>query len=90
MILAAIRDITERKKIQENLIITDRLASIGELASGMAHELNNPLTSVIGFADLLLEKELPADIPHIFISSVTGKGLPELKDILWNALQEQG
>ena len=37
-----------------------------------------------------IEKELPADIPHIFISSVTGKGLPELKDILWNALQEQG
>jgi two-component system, NtrC family, sensor kinase len=62
MVLAAIRDITERKKIQENLIITDRLASIGELASGMAHELNNPLTSVIGFADLLLEKDLPSDI----------------------------
>ncbi len=37
-----------------------------------------------------IEKELPVDIPHIFISSVTGKGLPELKDILWNALQEQG
>lgn len=37
-----------------------------------------------------IEKELPADIPHIFISSVTGKGLPELKDMLWNALQEQG
>jgi GTP-binding protein len=37
-----------------------------------------------------IEKELPTDIPHIFISSVTGKGLPELKDILWNALQEQG
>ena len=37
-----------------------------------------------------IEKELPVDIPHLFISSVTGKGLPELKDILWNALQEQG
>ena len=37
-----------------------------------------------------IKKELPADIPHIFISSVTGQGLQELKDILWNALQEQG
>jgi GTPase len=37
-----------------------------------------------------IEKELPPEIPHIFISSVTGKGLQELKDILWNALQEQG
>ena len=62
LILSTSRDITERKKMQEKLIIADRLASIGELTSGMAHELNNPLTSVIGFADLLLEKELPADI----------------------------
>ena len=37
-----------------------------------------------------IKKELPIDIPHIFISSVTGQGLQELKDILWNALQEQG
>ena len=50
-------DLTDRKKMEEQLIVTDRLASIGELASGIAHELNNPLTGVIGFADLLLEKE---------------------------------
>ena len=57
-----IRDITERKKMEEQLIVTDRLASIGELSSGIAHELNNPLTSVIGFSDLLLERELPDDV----------------------------
>jgi len=57
-----IRDITERKKMEEQLIVTDRLSSIGELASGIAHELNNPLTSVIGFSDLLLEKDIPDDI----------------------------
>jgi PAS domain S-box-containing protein len=53
------RDITERKQMEENLIITDRLASIGELVSGVAHELNNPLTSVIGFLELLLGKNIP-------------------------------
>jgi PAS domain S-box-containing protein len=56
-LLGIIRDITERKKMQDSLIMTDRLASIGELASGMAHELNNPLTAVIGFADIILEEE---------------------------------
>ncbi len=61
-ILGIIRDITEQKKMQENLMATDRLASIGELTSGMAHELNNPLTSVIGFSELLMEQPLPESI----------------------------
>jgi len=56
------RDVTERKKIEDQLILTDRLASIGQLAAGIAHELNNPLTAVIGFSDLLLERDLSADV----------------------------
>jgi signal transduction histidine kinase len=52
----------ETGRAGERMLITDRLASIGELASGIAHELNNPLTSVIGFAQLLLGRELPDDI----------------------------
>ena len=35
-----------------------------------------------------IEKELPADIPHVFISSITNKGLTELKDMLWKILNE--
>jgi two-component system, NtrC family, sensor kinase len=62
LILGIIRDVTEQKKMQENLMATDRLASIGELASGMAHELNNPLTAVIGFSELLMEESLPDNI----------------------------
>jgi PAS domain S-box-containing protein len=62
-ILLAIEDISERKRqMEEQQLITDRLASIGELASGLAHELNNPLTGVIGFSQLLLSKDLPDEI----------------------------
>lgn len=56
-IVGVARDITERRKMEEQLVMQDRLASIGELTSGMAHELNNPLTSIINFSSLLLKKE---------------------------------
>jgi two-component system, NtrC family, sensor kinase len=61
-IIGVVRDISERKKMQEQLMLSDRLASIGQLVSGIAHELNNPLTGVIGFSDLLLTRDLPADV----------------------------
>jgi two-component system NtrC family sensor kinase len=59
--ITIVRDITERKGMQEQLMLTDRLASIGELASGIAHELNNPLTSIIGFSQLLMEKDVATE-----------------------------
>jgi PAS domain S-box-containing protein len=61
-IISVGRDVTERKKELQQLMVTSRLVSIGELASGVAHEINNPLTSVIGFTSLLLEQPLPDDI----------------------------
>ena len=61
-LVTIIADVTEQQKMQEQLMLADRLASIGQLASGIAHELNNPLTSVIGFSEMLLENELPGEI----------------------------
>jgi len=60
--LITFTDITEQKQHNERLILADRLASIGELAAGTAHELNNPLTSVLGFSQLLMDKDIPNDI----------------------------
>lgn len=51
------RDITERKKTQEQLINSDRLAALGEMGLGVSHELNNPLATILGFSQLLLQDE---------------------------------
>jgi len=63
------RDITKaveakekERELQQELNITSRLASIGEVAAGIAHEINNPLTGVIGFAQMLTQMDVPEDI----------------------------
>lgn len=56
------RDITEKKRIQERLVEAEKLSSIGELVSGVAHEINNPLLSIMGFSELaLMEPDLRAE-----------------------------
>lgn len=59
-VLGISRDITERRKIEEHSYYTEKLASMGTLAAGVAHEINNPLGIILGFTDLLLEK-FPVD-----------------------------
>ena len=46
-------DITEQAQLREQLMQTDKLSALGEMISGVAHELNNPLAAVMGFAQLL-------------------------------------
>jgi PAS domain S-box-containing protein len=53
--LAMIRDVTEQRKLQSQLMVSDRMASVGTLAAGVAHEINNPLAAVIANLDFLAE-----------------------------------
>jgi PAS domain S-box-containing protein len=59
-VLVISRDITEHKRIEEQLFHTEKLASLGSLSAGVAHEMNNPVGIILGFSELLLEK-FPAD-----------------------------
>lgn len=56
-VLALARDVTQRKEMDAQLVLNDRLASIGRLAASVGHELNNPLASVLGNISLI-EREL--------------------------------
>jgi two-component system, NtrC family, sensor kinase len=56
-------DQTERRRLQDQLIQSEKMSAIGQLIAGIAHDLNNPLTSVVGFADFLTEvPNVPATI----------------------------
>ena len=76
-----IKDITERKKMEMHLRQADKLASVGQLAAGVAHEINNPLSIVLGYTKFL-KKELndPAlqdDLDIIYNNAETCKKIIE-------------
>ncbi len=56
-------DVSERVKLEEQVLRQERLASLGMLAAGVAHEVNTPLTGISGYTQLLLE-DLPDDDPR--------------------------
>ncbi|MGI9104193.1 MAG: PAS domain S-box protein [Terriglobales bacterium] len=60
-IVVVMTDITDAAMLQAKLMHTEKMAAVGQLVSGVAHEVNNPLTAVLGFTDLLLENpDVPA------------------------------
>jgi two-component system NtrC family sensor kinase len=60
-LVVGVRNLTEERKVADHLGRTEKLAAIGELVAGVAHELNNPLTGISTFAQLLLEDQLQGE-----------------------------
>jgi two-component system NtrC family sensor kinase len=81
------RDLTTRRFFQSKLLHTEKLAALGQVISGVAHELNNPLTSILGYSQRLLQKEHTAgrdrEVRHIFEEAERATAI--LRQLLWNA-----
>src|SRR6058998_839940 len=60
-VLALVRDITDQRRAQTQLQQAEKLAAMGQLVSGVAHEINNPAAIISGFAQTLLLDQLPPD-----------------------------
>jgi two-component system sensor histidine kinase AtoS len=59
--VAVIKDISETKQLQRQIMRADRLAALGELVAGIAHDIRNPLTSIRGFMQYLQKSSDPSD-----------------------------
>ena len=68
--LLIIEDITDRVQLEEQLQISEKMASIGLLAAGVAHEVNTPLTGISSFTQMLLEGADPADPKTVLLEKI--------------------
>jgi signal transduction histidine kinase/uncharacterized membrane-anchored protein YhcB (DUF1043 family) len=73
-VLGISRDITEKKKIEKQMINTEKLASIGLLAAGVVHEINNPLGVILGYCDYMLDKVPEEDKVHKILKKIEKQG----------------
>ncbi len=94
-IILLMRDITRRKEYEHNLLQADRMAAVGLLAASIAHEINNPLTSIAGFAEGLLKRIKSLDEAGSTLKAESFREYLEIilsesyrcKDIVQNLLQ---
>lgn len=80
-----IKDVTAKRKLETQLFQSAKLAAVGEMAAGVAHELNSPLTAVIGNASLLLRKTNREDVAYQMLCDIQNCGR-RCKGIIENLL----
>src|SRR5713101_533697 len=86
-------DQTDRRRLQEQLIQSEKMSAIGQLIAGVAHDLNNPLASVVGFSDFLAEAaEIPPSLqePLQVIRQEAERAATIVKNLLSFARSQEG
>lgn len=73
-LIGVVKDLTEEKKLQDQLHQAQRLEAVGRLAGGVAHDFNNLLTVINGYSEILLERIDPADPAHKPIEQIAKAG----------------
>jgi PAS domain S-box-containing protein len=79
-LLFLIEDITEKKKIRQSLIQSKKMADLGEMIGGLAHQLNNPLVGVVNMADILTRR-VGKDAPTFELVKTIGEAASECRKI---------
>ena len=79
--VALITDLSERRHFEQQLLASAKLVTIGELAAGVAHEINNPLFAILGLVEFLLKEAEPGTKTHHRLELVQQTGL-EIKEIV--------
>jgi PAS domain S-box-containing protein len=81
LLLALIEDTSEERRMQQQLVQSGKLAAIGELAAGVAHEINNPLFAILGLTEFLLKEAEPGSKSLLRLELIQQTGL-EIKEIV--------
>ncbi len=81
LVLALIEDRSEERQMQQQLVQRGKLAAIGELAAGVAHEINNPLFAILGLTEFLLKEAEPESKAQQRLELIQQTGL-EIKEIV--------
>jgi PAS domain S-box-containing protein len=81
LLLGVITDLAEKHRLDQQLVQSGKLAAIGELAAGVAHEINNPLFAILGLTEFLLQESEPDSKAHQRLVLIQETGL-EIKEIV--------
>lgn len=84
-VIAVAKDVTERKRLESIIRQSDKMSAVGQLAAGVAHEINNPLGVILGFAQAALRRMTPGEVLEMPLKSIEKEAI-RCKDLVQDLL----